>query len=401
MNAGGRARPLSAAVEQPAAEGNHPPVSDSQTPSKSSEEPIYYLYGDDVNWWDEEPSAPSRPVEEQWAHPPPRTRLQEAINRQRGTHIVSPFKYLRYPHEFKTEAYERYQAPAPSDDKGGPETVQEVAFHDPHPSTGPTTKNVNIELRPVKQPETISKPRKSLRERLRDGEVVFYEDYVEREVTRDFCRLFQRPFPVPRHDWGGGDFFFGEYVPTETTTKNDRTATVDTDGLSEATAEPADAPVKNNQVDALINADTSLTPAQRQELLNGDIVSLFSTIPSGAVRQRHPKDRLVSYHHLRTYACMIDSVTKCPLIHVELKSALQQGWLPEREIAKLETKPRIKERPPDPYNLTPEQIARANEILASRRKPAISQPRNVKITASRRQGARKEVVQVGGGRYEV
>ncbi|ORM41080.1 Structural maintenance of chromosomes protein 3 [Babesia sp. Xinjiang] len=392
VDGGGPAQ--SPASEPPTAGGDSSPVSG---PDATDTEPIYYLYGDDVNWWQEEQVLPTKPPEVEWQHPPLYSDLQDAVHRLNDTHVVSPFRYRRYPHEYKSEAYDRYHEPASSDANNRTDVTRVAS-----PETGkPPRRKVNIELRPIKAPESTSKPRKSLRERLRDGEVVFYEDYVEREVIRDFCRLFKRPFPVPRHDWGGGDFFYGEHVPSEVARKNETPAPVEADRLSEATVEPVEAPVKNQQVDALINADPNLTPEQRQELLKGEIVSLFSAIPAGAVRQRHPKDRLVSFHHLRTYACMIDSVTKCPLIHVELKSALQRGWLPEREIEKLHAKPRTKERPPDPYAVTPEQLAQAKEILVSRYKPKISQPRNINIMASRRQTAKKEAVQVGGGRYEV
>nr|BAN65747.1 conserved hypothetical protein [Babesia bovis] len=343
-------------------------------------EPIYYLYEGDVQWWDDDPVAVTQPRDE-WIDPPPRPRLNNRVNRLIGTHLVSPIKHGTH----FDKGDDLIDPPEPAA-KGNEEQPK---------------RRVNIELRPVKQAESPTKPRKSLRERLRDGEVVFYEDFVEREITRDFCRLFQRPFPVPRHDWGGGDFFYGEHVPSVKDIGTEIPPAFDIENLSEATAEPVEAPVRNSHVDALIKADSSITPAHREELINGEIPSLYSTLPTGSVRQRHPKDRLVSYHHLRTYACMIDSVTKCPLIHVELKAALQQGWLPQREIAKLEPKSRTKEPPPDPYAVTPEQVERANEILASRRKPVVSQPRNMNIVASRRQGARKEPVQVGGGRYEV
>lgn len=204
---------------------------------------------------------------------------------------------------------------------------------------------------------------------------------------------------MPRHDWGGGDFFFGEHVPSD---HHKNGPELDQEGTEQKeTAEPDEAPVKHRQVDALILADTTLDPKKREELLNGEIGSIFSKMSFNAVRQRHPKDRLVSYHHLRTYACMIDSVTKCPLIHVELQSALKQGWSPEQESAKMQAKQRPASNVHDPYAVTPEQISRANDILASRRKPKMEASPMVNMLVSRRRGLNKEAIQVGGGRYQV
>ncbi|CDR96605.1 hypothetical protein, conserved [Babesia bigemina] len=373
-------------------------ATDSQSAPAAPSEPIYYLYGDDERWWEEEETKGGEiPAAEAWEHPPRHQCLLETIHKLNDTHIRSPFLYTRYPHEYKSEAYALYHQPGAQSKKS--EHPKEQSS--PKQSDDPQRRRVNIELTPVKRPEACTKPRKSLRERLEDGEVVFYEDYVEREIARDYCRLFGRPFSVPRHDWGGGDFFFGEHVPTVTSVPKEVPRQDEDDKLSEKSAESVEDPVKHRQVDALILSDTSLDPAQRQEMLDGKIANLYSALPSGATRQRHPKDRLVSYHHLRTYAYMIDSVTKCPLIHVELQSALQQGWSPERETAKLQPRTRTLQPPKDPYTVTPEQLARANEILAGRRKIKADSSKDVKVMVSRRQAAQKETVQVGGGRYEV
>ncbi|GIX61758.1 chromosome segregation protein [Babesia caballi] len=376
-------------------------------------DPIYYLYPEDVCWWEEEQPAPRRAVaEDTWEHlPPPPDCLLETVHRLNDTHIRSPFLYARRPHEYKSEAYALYRRPVPPKERENEPRCTitpiadsgdaEAAARPPEATEEPIRRRVNIELSPVKSQAVASEPRKTLRERLRDGEVVFYEDFVEREIARDYCRLFGQPFSVPRHDWGGGDFFFGEYVPPLANARKDAAVPDDEDAPSEATVEPVEVPVKHREVDSLILADATLDPKQRQELLDGEIGSLYSCIPSSAVRQRHPKDRLVSFHHLRTYACMIDSVTKCPLIHLELQSALQQGWSPEQETVKLQATPKTGQGPPDPYAVTPEQVAQAKEILASRLKPKVASSSKVNLTMSRRQAANKEVVQVGGGRYEV
>ncbi|GBE59345.1 chromosome segregation protein, putative [Babesia ovata] len=371
---------------------------DAQSASVAPNDPIYYLYGEDVRWWEEEEDkGDTIPATEAWEHPPRPQCLLETIHKLNDTHIPSPFLYTRYPHEYKSEAYTLYHEPESQRKKSDPPKEQSA----PKETSEPHRRRVNIELTPVKRPEACAKPRKSLRERLEDGEVVFYEDYVEREIARDYCRLFGHPFSVPRHDWGGGDFFFGEHVPPVVSEPKDAPGQDDDDKLSEKSAESVEAPVKHRQVDALILSDSSLDSAQRQEMLEGKIANLYSALPSGATRQRHPKDRLVSFHHLRTYAYMIDSVTKCPLIHVELQSALKQGWSPERETAKLQPRTRTRQLPHDPYTVTPEQLARANEILASRRKIKADSSKDVKVMVSRRQAAQKETVQVGGGRYEV
>lgn len=343
-----------------------------------------------LEWWENHEAKTVDNVEEPLWSPPKLPNLLEAVHKRNVTHIKSPFHHLRYPHEFKTKEYYKYK-----------ECVDEKPADSPEePIPEPPvveTKKLNVQLEPPRQHnhaylEYFKK--KSLRKRIYDGEVAFYEDYVEAEIARDYCRLFGKPFRVPRHDWGGENYFFGEKVI-------DQELETQRDEIQEEAEPPVEIePVtpKLRDCDLRIMSSTNLSETKKQELLKGEIPSLF---PAQQEFVQRKKNRWISFHNLRTHAYMIDSVTKCPLLHVQLQKTLQTGWKsqPKKSLHYHET---VEPEPVNPYALTREQIERANAILKERMTPVPEDIPDVgKLVKSKKYGINENCSTVGGGRYLV
>lgn len=242
---------------------------------------------------------------------------------------------------------------------------------------------------------------------------MYYEDYVEAEIARDYCRLFNRPFQIPRHDWGGEHYFFGQKLKYGNLKVPDKgngsyisashyADSNDIDHSSSMDCTLKEKNTCNRQVYKLIMENNEIDAVKRDELIRGEIMNMFNTTSTRWLRHRHPKDRLVSFCNLKTFACMVDSVTKCPLIHLEVQESLQQGWYKCQQIK--ETKEVSQELKKDMYNVPEHVKSKIQEILKERLKAKQEAKHGLSLVAPKpKRGSqeKKPTCTVGGGRYEI
>ncbi|EKX72934.1 conserved hypothetical protein [Theileria equi strain WA] len=347
-------------------------------------------------WWtnndENTPNFDKAPV---W-YPPKVPDLLEEVHKKNVTHIKSPFHHLRYPHEFKNKEYYKYNECVDEEPTDSPKEPVSEPF-----SPTQETRNLNVQLQaPRRRVQTYREyfDKKSLRKRIYDGEIAFYDDFVEMEIARDYCRIFDKPFNVPRHDWGGENYFFGEKIVDEALeTQEEDEIPVASEPSSRTEVEPV-AP-KLKECDLKIMSSTNLSETKKRELLKGEIPSLFST-QGEFVKKK--KDKWISFHNLRTYAYMIDSVTRCPPLHVQMQNILQTGWKSQSKNSFYYEDSTSSETFQDPYSLTKEQIEQANSILKERKNPVSDEIPDVnKLVKIKKYSINENCSTVGGGRYQI
>ncbi|KAK2197955.1 hypothetical protein BdWA1_000959 [Babesia duncani] len=294
-----------------------------------------------ATWWSVEKSAilatekPVKQLEPRWREPR-RLNLLAAVNECNGSHLRAGIFERRFPVEFKSDAYHRYKdysASAPAPSAAGEVGVTWGA------SPGDVGSRRVVRPLRVEVARAGPPPERSGRDiagRMERGELCFYDDYIEAQIAQDHCRLFKTPFVVPRHDWGGENYWFGRKIARKPPEEPDEfKSDLGNQSDSSETSSPFGACPR--QVYDLILQATDIDNVQAQELLRGEIPSLFG--PTGfGLQQLHPKDRLVSFYNLRTFGCMIDAVTRCPLIHMEVQNALQGPFSAHAEPAPSQTR---------------------------------------------------------------
>ncbi|UVC54305.1 hypothetical protein MACJ_003842 [Theileria orientalis] len=351
----------------------------------------------EVKWW-EEPEDSEEPVPDYSWSPPKVVDLVRNVHINRTTHIKAPFHHRRYPYEFKTEEYFKYKADA--DDKLN-DTEKPAKEGAKSEKDGSDVPKMNLELNPVKREDPTYRKffkNKSLRQRIYDGEVFFYDDYLEYNIAKDYCRLFRRPFDIPRQDWGGQNFHFGKKLPDRRLVE-EQVEILKRDSMRSMAKEEVN---EMSETEALIMSSKYLDDFKRKELLKGEIPSLFEN-NSSVTKQRPRRERWVSYHNLKNYGLMIDSVTKCPLIHVQLRSAFQMGWNPHPKSSILDqSEAHTNGKTVDPYLVSEEQMEKVRAALSEKKKVVEEPlPDITKLFKSKNYGINENCYTIGGGRYRV
>ncbi|UKK01343.2 hypothetical protein MACK_002156 [Theileria orientalis] len=350
----------------------------------------------EVKWW-EEPEDSEEPGPDYSWSPPKVVDLVRNVHINRTTHIKAPFHHRRYPYEFKTKEYFKYKADTNDKLKDTETPANEGAKTEKDSSDKP---KMNVELNPVKREDPTYRrlfKNKSLRQRIYDGEVFFYDDYLEYNIAKDYCRLFGRPFDIPRQDWGGQNFHFGKKIP-DRRLDEEQVEILKRDTIRSLVKEEAN---EVSETDALIMSSNYLDDFKRNELLKGEIPSLFEN-SSSVIKQRPRKDRWVSFHNLKNYGLMIDSVTKCPLIHVQLQSAFQVGWNPHLKSTVLDQSEALDGKAVDPYSVSEEQMEKVRAALSEKKKVVEEPlPDITKLFKSKSYGINENCYTIGGGRYRI
>lgn len=68
----------------------------------------------------------------------------------------------------------------------------------------------NEDIKKKKTDNIYKSEKKSLRQRIYDGEVMFYEDYIEQLAVKDYEHFFKKPYEIKRKDEGGKNYFYGK-----------------------------------------------------------------------------------------------------------------------------------------------------------------------------------------------
>uniref|UniRef100_A0A3B0NAQ6 Chromosome segregation (SMC) protein, putative n=1 Tax=Theileria annulata TaxID=5874 RepID=A0A3B0NAQ6_THEAN len=257
--------------------------------------------------------------------PPKNIDILYNIHKNRTTHIKKPFHYKQFPYQYKNYYYYQYT-----------NTNKELELNELN-----SNEIIDIELNTKSKLNLPNSTNKNIKQKIFNHQLYFYEDFIEYNIIKDYCKLFNKSFNIPRQDWASPYHFFLKSIPINTQTTNGNTkganiGTVGTNTLDPTTVDPntqdpntldhttVDPTTQNTNIELNINELRYIDDIKKKELLYGEIPQLFDR--SGLIRLKQKKDCWISYHNLKNYALMIDSVTKCPLLIVQSKKFLQQGW---------------------------------------------------------------------------
>ncbi|EUD67217.1 hypothetical protein C922_02367 [Plasmodium inui San Antonio 1] len=218
------------------------------------------------------------------------------------------------------------------------------------------------------------KEKKSLRKKIYDGEVMFYEDYVEQQVAKDYERFFKKPYQVKRKDEGGKYYFYGkkldmnehediyrkyynlddEFFIRRMKLKEEINKKKETNVKEEKKHEEEKKKFQKeyaklsfkdqnfivkikeeNNLESYLSTykfykknknifEKDLPEIEKRELLFGQIPDII--LPANVRKTKHPKNCLVPLSSLHTYANFIDDLFKCPYIYTAIDAELGKYW---------------------------------------------------------------------------
>ncbi|SBT71470.1 apical exonemal protein, putative [Plasmodium malariae] len=257
----------------------------------------------------------------------------------------------------------------------------------------------------------IKKEKKSLREKIYDGDVMFYEDYIEQLAAKDYEYFFRKPYEIKRKDEGGKYYFYGKKMPMELNEdiyrkfynlddeyfikkldiKEKLHKNVKKDVEKEKKEEKEKILEKEyqklsyedrnfiqkikeeNHMQMLATYkfykknknifEKNLPEIKKKELLFGHIPDII--LPANTRKTKHPKNCTVPVSSLHTYAKFIDDLFKCPYIYTAIDEQLGKYWKTnENEVIQNIKSEHIKKGyKKDIYSATKEQLQVTSEKL--------------------------------------
>ncbi|GAB66646.1 hypothetical protein PCYB_094300 [Plasmodium cynomolgi strain B] len=258
------------------------------------------------------------------------------------------------------------------------------------------------------------KEKKSLRKKIYDGEVIFYEDYVEQQAAKDYERFFKKPYQVKKKDEGGKYYFYGKKLDMnehediyrkyynlddeffirrmqlkEVINKKKEKNVKEEEKKEEEEKkklqkEYAKLSFKDqnfivkikeeNNLESYLSTykfykknknifEKDLPEIKKKELLFGLIPDII--LPANVRKTKHPKNCLVPLSSIHTYANFIDDLFKCPYIYTAIDAELGKYWKTnENEVINNIKSEKIKKGyKKDIYSVTKEQLQSSSEKL--------------------------------------
>ncbi|KMZ80336.1 hypothetical protein PVIIG_03240 [Plasmodium vivax India VII] len=257
------------------------------------------------------------------------------------------------------------------------------------------------------------KEKKSLRKKIYDGEVMFYEDYVEQQVAKDYERFFKKPYQVKKKDEGGKYYFYGKKLDmsehediyrkyynlddeffikrmqlreeiNKKKEKNVKEEKKEEEEKKKFQKEYTKLSFKDqnfivkikeeNNLESYLSTykfykknknifEKDLPEVKKKELLFGQIPDII--LPANVRKTKHPKNCLVPLSSLHTYANFIDDLFKCPYIYTAIDAELGKYWKTnENEVINSIKSEKIKKGyKKDIYSVTTEQLESSSAKL--------------------------------------
>ncbi|CAA9988397.1 conserved Plasmodium protein, unknown function [Plasmodium knowlesi strain H] len=257
------------------------------------------------------------------------------------------------------------------------------------------------------------KEKKSLRKKIYDGEVMFYEDYVEQQVAKDYERFFKKPYQVKKKDEGGKYYLYGKKLDMnehediyrkyynlddeffirrmqlneEINKKKEKNVKEEKkeeeekkkfqkeyEKLSFKDQEFIVKLKEENNFESYLSTykfykknknifEQDLPEIKKKELLFGQIPDII--LPANVRKTKHPKNCLVPLSSLHTYAKFIDDLFKCPYIYTAIDAELGKYWKTnEKEVMNNIKSEKIKKGyKKDIYSVTKEQLESSSAKL--------------------------------------
>ncbi|GAW81138.1 hypothetical protein, conserved [Plasmodium gonderi] len=258
------------------------------------------------------------------------------------------------------------------------------------------------------------KEKKSLRKKIYDGEVMFYEDYIEQQAAKDYEYFFKKPYEIKKKDEGGKYYFYGkklymsehediyrkyynlddEYfikrlqlyeelkenklknVEKEEEKKKEKEKEFQKE-YEKLSFKDQNFIVKikeENNLESFLSTykfykknkcifEKNIPEIKKKELLYGHIPDII--LPANIRKTKHPKNCIVPLSSLHTYANFIDDLFKCPYIYTAIDAELGKYWKTnENEVVNNIKSEKIKKGyKKDIYAVTKEQLEKSNEKL--------------------------------------
>ncbi|SOV15951.1 conserved Plasmodium protein, unknown function [Plasmodium sp. gorilla clade G2] len=263
-----------------------------------------------------------------------------------------------------------------------------------------------------KEDNIYKSKKKSLRQRIYDGEVMFYDDYIEQLAVKDYEHFFKKPYEIKRKDEGGKNYFYGkklemneeediyrkfygfddEYFLNKFKLK---------DKFAEKEKNMEEKQKKRNEEKILERQcgkkltyedrqfifniieenqlqdnsiykyymknkcifDKNLPEFKKKELLCGYIPDII--LPANVRKVKHPKNCGVPLSSLHIYAQFIHELFKCPYIYNAIDVELGKYWKTnDNELLNIMKSEKIKKGyKKDIYTATKEQLEKSSEKL--------------------------------------
>ncbi|CAD2104729.1 apical exonemal protein, putative [Plasmodium vinckei] len=256
--------------------------------------------------------------------------------------------------------------------------------------------------------------KKSLREKIYDGEVMFYDDYIEQLAAKDYERFFRKPYEVKNIDEGGKYYFYGkklimdknediyrkynnyndEYFIKklqlyETKKKKDKKnlenkikekQKQNQEKILELECQKLDytdrkfiQEIKDENKSKNLNIykfyknnknifEKKIPDIIKKELLYGYIPDII--LPANVRKTKHPQNCTVPLSSLYAYAQYIDDMFKCPYIYTAIDAELTKYWkTSENEIINSIKSEKIKKSyKQDIYAVSKEQLEKYSKF---------------------------------------
>ncbi|SOV23447.1 conserved Plasmodium protein, unknown function [Plasmodium sp. DRC-Itaito] len=269
------------------------------------------------------------------------------------------------------------------------------------------------DIKKEKKEDNIYKSeKKSLRQRIYDGEVIFYDDYIEQLAVKDYEHFFKKPYEIKRKDEGGKNYFYGKKLEMteeediyrkfygfddeyflnkfklkdksaekeknieEKQKKRNEEKILETQCGKKLTYEDRQFIfniIEENQLqDNSIYKyymknkcifDKNLPEFKKKELLCGYIPDII--LPANVRKVKHPKNCGVPLSSLHIYAQFIHELFKCPYIYNAIDVELGKYWKTnDNELLNIMKSEKIKKGyKKDIYTATKEQLEKSSEKL--------------------------------------
>ncbi|CRG96423.1 conserved Plasmodium protein, unknown function [Plasmodium gallinaceum] len=294
------------------------------------------------------------------------------------------------------------------------------------------------------------KEKKSLRKKIYDGEVMFYEDYLEQVAARDYQYFFKKPYKIKRKDEGGKYYFYGRKIEMNEDEDlyrkyygyddeyflkkmqlNEKSKKKVGNNLKKKKEKEEESLEKEyeklnhkdknfilkikeeNEIKNLniynfytknknIIFDKNLSEIKKKELLNGYIPDII--FPVNNRKTKHPKNCTVLFSRLNTYAKFLEDLLICPYIHNAIDAELGKYWKTNENdnIKKLKTEKIKKGYKKDIYSVTKEQLEKSNEKLKNLLEKEKENDKNLKVSLNFKiQKEERESKSICNGRYMI
>ncbi|SBS83904.1 hypothetical protein, conserved [Plasmodium ovale curtisi] len=321
------------------------------------------------------------------------------------SHNKLPVHAYRYPRNFKNANFEdlKKEVICEEQNNADAEAVNNVVkknllnYYEGNLQILLPTKVANEE-------NAIKESKKSLRRKIYDGEMIFYEDYLEQVAARDYEYFFGRPYEIQRKDEGGKYYVYGkkmhmdefediyrkfynmddEYFIRQSylREKNNKNEKKNLEKIKRQNDEK----ILDKECEKLSYTDRKfilkikeeiksknlntytfykknknifekdMPEIKKKELLYGQIPDII--LPANVRKIKHPKNCVVSLSSLHTYAKYIDDMLKCPFIYTAIDAELGKYWKTnENEVINNIKSEKIKKGyKEDIYSATKEQL---------------------------------------------